>query len=134
MLSYSVFILLILTPSHTNKVRLRIHHTRRLISKLVKWYANEEVDGEVTEMNCLPKCCRTRGEICICEHKVSDPPAIVDPSELDNYINDDDVQYTGFIGPNVEVNDPNIEVNEPNVDLNDEEVEVNEPNIEVNNE
>lgn len=42
------------------------------------------------------------------ENKVSEPLVIVDPSEIDNYIDEDGVQYTSFSQPNIEVNEPEI--------------------------
>ncbi|KAI5393450.1 hypothetical protein KIW84_060544 [Lathyrus oleraceus] len=85
------------------------------------------------------------------EHIVYDTFMIMDPSEIENYIDDDEVQCTGFSQPNAEVNEdqgnvtegnadvhennvskPEVEVNEPNV--SGPKAELNEPNVEVNNE
>ena len=77
------------------------------------------------------------------EHKVSDPPEIVDPSELDKVIEDDDVELIGVAEPNIAVAE-HCEVEpetaehepepEPNIDVvetaeHEHEPEPTEPNI-----
>ena len=79
------------------------------------------------------------------EHKVSDPPEIVDPSELDKVIEDDDVELIGVAEPNIAVAE-HCEVEpetaehepepEPNIDVvetaeHEHEPEPTEPNIAV---
>lgn len=59
---------------------------------------------------------------------------IEDPSEFDNYIDDDDVQCTCFSDTNVGVNDKQVEVSVINIEVNDFIAEVSEPNVELNDE
>ncbi|KAI5439728.1 hypothetical protein KIW84_025196 [Lathyrus oleraceus] len=135
-----------LRPIQANKVRLRIHHMGKLVSESIKWY----VGGENTVFNfgrglrplnndkdVLQFAKDVAGHEVMdvyMEHRVSDPHVIVDPSEIENYIDEDGVQFE-VNEPDIDVSEPEVEVNEPNV--SEPEVEVNEPNasepeVEVN--
>ncbi|XP_050895556.1 uncharacterized protein LOC127102198 [Lathyrus oleraceus] len=57
------------------------------------------------------------------------PHVILGPSEIENYIDEDEVQRTSFSQPNAEVNEDEGNVTEGNVDVSEPEVEVNKPNI-----